>query len=258
MTDTSTAPHLGDSELLHLVDGDASAFELDRWAQHVLACGGCSRRLEVLRRRTARLSALLSDVQPPEGFAYPELSDVPPAWRRRRTRDSGSRTQWMRAAVVALALIAPLALVQPLRAWVADQFSAGWGRVAALAGGEQPDGAPPPAAPAPRSRIWFTAVGPEFVIEIASAQPDGRLILRAAQGSEGSLEVVGGAGETPVLIQGGVRVLNGPHSHASYELTLPHSLERVRVRLGGEPWAVLSHQEIARGRLLELRRSAGR
>ena len=40
----STTTHLGDGELLHLVDRDASAWELDAWSRHVLACGECAAR----------------------------------------------------------------------------------------------------------------------------------------------------------------------------------------------------------------------
>ena len=49
MAELTTAPHLDDSALLHLVDGDASNFELDRWTKHVLACAECGERLRVLK-----------------------------------------------------------------------------------------------------------------------------------------------------------------------------------------------------------------
>ena len=252
MMNIPTAPHLHDSELLHLVDADASAFELDLWSKHVLACGECCQRLEVLQRRTAKLSALLSDIQLPEGFAYPTLPKTSAARQLPLVRRSDPWMHWMRAALVVLALGMPLVFVQPLRAWVADQFSLGWTQLTALIAGEEAGGGAPVAAPASSARIWFEPVGPDLVVDIVSTQRTGQLVLRTADDKEGSLEIVGGTDETTVVTEGRLQIINEPSSSASYRVGIPASVQRTRIQLAGETVAVLSPKEIRDGNRVSL------
>lgn len=252
MTDTPTAMHLDDSEILHLVDGDASAFELDRWTKHVLDCSACTARLERLQRRSAALSVRLAEVQPPEGFVYPTL----PAGAAVRRRPGPGR--WApgaaraRAAALALLVLAPLVFVAPLRAWVTDRVSTAWEWAAALAGGEAPGEAAPEPEPAGSARLWFTPAGATLRIDFASPQRGGELLLRATEGPEGSLEILRGAGETPVVTEGEVRILNTAASDATYLLSLPPSLRRVQVRVAGEEVASLTTDQIRGGARVEL------
>ena len=245
MNRLSSDTHLDDSALLHLVDGDASAWETDQWTKHVLACAGCAERLRVLRRRTDRLSHLLGEIELPADFRIPEL---PAAAARHSRRRPASRSVWsyapLRAAAVMVILVAPFLLVEPLRALVTDWVSDRWSQVATLFGGRSDDAPPPaPAPPAEESgsTLWFTPTSPVFTNEFASPQSGGALELRSTAGTEGSLEVTDqGAGEVPILTESSLRVQNSSGSTAGYQVSVPTSVTRVEIRIGDAPPVVLS------------------
>ena len=72
MKSTTTA-HLGDSELLHLVDRDASAWEMDAWAKHLLGCEPCAARLAERRRAADTVTRALGGIQLPASFPASNL-----------------------------------------------------------------------------------------------------------------------------------------------------------------------------------------
>jgi hypothetical protein len=259
MASLSSDMHLDDSSLLHLVDGDASAWETDQWTKHVLGCAECSDRLAILRRRTDRLTHLLADIELPADFRIPQL---PASGRRPSVSRRSGRPIWsmgsVRAAAVIVLLAAPFVLVEPLRALVADWVTDRWSQVAALFG-DRSEPAPPASETTAEaesgSTLWFTPAGAVFSIELASRQSAGELDLRGAEGTEGSIEVVGGgAGEVPVLTESSLRVQNSTRSTADYRVSLPAAVERVEIRIADAPPVVLTREEIRAGRRISLSR----
>jgi hypothetical protein len=252
-------PHLEDSDLLHLVDGDESDEMRERWLTHIQSCQECARRLEVLRRRASLVSELLSEIDLPPGFAYPKLSVPSPARARSRPGAvipdfSGA---WVRAAAVVLLFLTSLIAVPPLRAWVVDSVTHGWTELAALFGGGPSAEEPASSAAEGGSTLWFTPAGEEFRLEIVAPQAEGKLILTTVDGPQGALDITGrGSGATPLVFEGGLRILNTQRSTASYRVALPPGLARVRVRIGKGAPIVLGVEEIGPGRIVDLRRQS--
>ena len=252
--------HLDDRALLHLVDRDASPLELDLWGKHVLACEPCAERLGARQRDTERVRVALSSVQLPPGFPSARET-MRRARATRASRPTGftaswGEQRWLRAAAVVLVLLLPVALVSPLRAALAEWLRSGWVQVAGS--GERvpeptPAAPPSPAEPAASYTVFFTPRGSELEVVVAERQAAGEIVLARAAGSEGSLEVVAGADETPLLADAGVTIRNTAGSRASYRLAVPASVERVRVRIGGAETVVVGPAEIARGWRAELR-----
>lgn len=268
MSNPAAGPvHLDDSDLLALVDDELTPMERDVRLVHVARCDACAQRLQALRRRASGFSRLLADVQLPDDFVYPRLpepSRVTPITAAPSLRRTGwTHSAWARAAVIALVVIVPFATVAPLRAWALDRLGAAWGEVRdAFGGADEPSApTPPPAAPAAvpaaeapvsGSTVFFTPAPGRFVLDVGAAQASGTLTLGRAEGSEGSAEVVGGATETPLVSESGIRLLNTAASTASYRVLLPATVARVRVRVGGGPPIDLTAADLARGRVVEL------
>lgn len=267
MSNPAAGPvHLDDSDLLALVDDEFTPMERDVRLAHVARCDGCAARLQTLRLRTSNLSRLLADVQLPDDFVFPRMpepSTVIPitALPPRRT---WMHSAWARAAIIALVVIVSFATVAPLRAWVMER----WSDVREMLGGR--DAAPAPAAPAsqpaaPASQpaapepqpaggatVYFTPASGRFVLTVSERQASGTLTLGRAEGSEGTAEVIGGATETPLVSESGIRILNTHGSTASYRVLLPSSVARVRVRVGGGAPIEVTADELARGRVVNL------
>ena len=252
---SSTTAHLGDRELLHLVDRDASSWEMDVWARHVLGCETCAGRLAERQQTAALLSGAIGRIQLPAGFppasesmraARARRSHVPPVWA-----STGRRQVALRAAAAVLLLMIPLMLVTPLRAAVVGWLRQGWSELAGLVGGDESAApAPVPAeAPAlsPSYAVSFAPTGPELVVTLAARQRAGVLAIAATTAREASLDVTGGGEESPIVTDAGLRIENASGSTASYRLTLPASVHRVELRVAGEPARELSAADIAGG-----------
>ena len=84
-------------------------------------------------------------------------------------------------------------------------------------------------------RLTFAPVGPQLVLEVASRQAAGVLVVETVADSAISALVVGEreAAELTVL-PGGLRVRNTRASTASYLVAVPLLLEEVAVRIGHE------------------------
>ena len=249
---SSTTAHLGDSELLHLVDRDASSWEMDVWAKHVLGCETCAARLAERRRTAALVTDAVGRVQLPTGF--PSAAESMRAARARASarpalpRNARPRLA-LRAAAAVVVLMIPLMLVSPLRAAVVGWLRQGWGELAGLVGGGEPPvpPAPPVEAPAPSYAVSFAPAGSELVVTVAARQRAGVLTLSSTATAEASLEVVGGGEVSPLVTDAGLHIENAAGSTASYRIALPASVRSVRLRVAGEPERELSAAAIARG-----------
>lgn len=264
MSNSAAGPvHLDESDLLALVDGELAPMQRDVRLAHVARCDDCARRLQTLRLRTSNFSRLLAQVELPEDFVFPRLpepSQVIPITALPPRRTGWVHSAWARAAMIALVVIVPFATVAPLRAWVADA----WGEVREMLGGAGDDAAAPAVpAPAPTTSVpaeepssgatvFFTPAPGRFVLVVSERQAAGTLTLGRADGGEGSAEVVGGATETPLLSESGLRILNAPESTASYRVLLPSSITSVRVRVGAAAPIEVTASELAPGRVVQL------
>ena len=208
----------------------------------------------MLRQHSSRISSLIAEIELPADFrlpAAPQVRPVRPWWTQQR---------WQRAAAVLL-IIGSLAAVPPVRAW-----AIGWvaKQIAALTGGSRRDAAPiaPPVAQnAPPANaidsgatLWFDAEGAELAVEIVSPQASGTLTFSPSTRPMTGVEVVNGAGETPLVREHGVRLINNSASTASYRLAVPATVLQIRVRIGDRPWQTFSRADVEAGRVVELRR----
>jgi hypothetical protein len=258
MMDTAT-PHLNDAQLLALSDRDGEQSELEGWATHVTGCAECKRKLEVLRRRSLRFSALVADLRLPEDFPLePPIGDYPASTsgvlrgspgagvgrqgdptRRGPTADRTAaarvRTPWLRIAAAILILAVPVLAIEPLRTAVGDWIGEQW---TWLAGGDTPEQAGAleiPAVPT-GSTIYFMPEAGDFVVTFAEAEPEGFLSVTRRGGTEGALEIEGGTA-TPIIVPGGLRISNAGAVGAAYHLELPASVRTLRVVVGGRSLA---------------------
>lgn len=254
MQANTSASHLGDSELLRLVDRDASGWEMDVWGKHVLACDVCASRLSLLQQDAARVSDRLSELPLPAGF--PTAVETVAAARTRRHPVAASWRQLqpgLRAAAVVVILLLPFVVSSPLRAMVVDWMERQWEQAIGLLGeGRIEEPGIPTAATESGATVWFTTSAPELQITIKERQRSGELVLMTAETSEGSLELVGAEAESTVVTETGIEILNQPRSTASYRLALPAGVDRVRLRIADEPARTLSRSEWQTGRAFEL------
>lgn len=243
--------HLDESALLRLIDGDGAAEELAALRTHLRSCDACTSRMDLLERRSVRVAAVLDELQLPADFRHPAPGSPFSTSTRAGARSRlGSRTGWMRAAAVVVLLLAPLLAIRPLRAAVNEWLSARWTEVAELVRGGS---APAPPADDAGATLWFAPAGPELRVEFAARQTGGALIIRISPTDEGSLQVVNGTGgETPMISDRGIRILNTRHSVASYELGVPSGVRSVIVRVGQDPPVTVHRSEIGAGRTLLL------
>jgi hypothetical protein len=223
------------------------------WSRHVLACEPCAARLAERRRAAAAVSAALGAIQLPKGFRT--VSETMAAAGSRRPRVAARSTAASRhalgAAAVVVVLLLPLLLVSPARAAVVGWLQQGWSQLArALGSGGAPPLSPRPARPAaaaPTYAVSFTPVASELSITVVERQRAGRIAVNATSGPEATVEVHGGAEESPLVTDAGLRILNAASSTATYEIALPATVRRVVVRVGDEPAVELSAGQVATG-----------
>lgn len=249
--------HLDESALLRVIDEDGAAEELALFHAHLLTCDGCTSRMDLLERRSVRVSEMLDELQLPPDFKHPvPVSPFPASTRAGVRSPRGFRTDWIRAAAVIVLLLAPLLAIQPLRAAVGEWLSARWTEVAALVGGGS---APERRADDAGATLWFAPAGPELRVEVAARQTGGALIIRISPTDEGSLQVVNGNGnEMPMISDRRIQILNTPQSVASYELGVPSGVRTVIVRVGQDPPIAVPRGEIGAGRIVSLSASGAR
>ena len=258
MTNMSAIAHLEDGELL-LLDDVATASSAPA-LEHLAMCARCADRLRVLKQHSLRISSLIAEVDLPADFRYPTLPAAPqaraiPHWWMQR--------HWQRAAAVLL-IVASFAAVPPLRAWTVAWVAK---QLAALTGAGRHDAAPvaPMAPPVAKdvpqalpidsgATLWFNAEGPEFAFEVVNPQTIGTLTFSPSTRPMMGLDVVESGGETPLVRERGVRLINGTASTASYRLAVPAGVQRIRVRIGDEPWRTFTRADFEAGRAIELRR----
>lgn len=242
--------------LSRLLEGEGHPDELAATRAHASACAACRAEVDRLRRRSARFTALVGEIELPAGFVFPE----PPGSAGRGVRPStraalGSPARWLRAAAVVVIVLVPLLAVSPLRATIAEWIADRWSQVVALARPGAGDAAATTgtAVEEPHALLWFAPAGSELRIEIASRQQAGRVVLQSSNAPEASLRIVGGSGEeNPTVSDRALRIQNHRASTATYEVGVPRGVRRVVLQVGGGPPLAVERGGLERGRSFPL------
>jgi hypothetical protein len=218
--DVETLTRLIDGELL---DDDRSA------AAHAAGCVTCQARIDVLRRRRGRLTEILlaTDVPP---VAAPNVADVlaRAAQRRAAARHRFRRPTRRMVAAAGLILSGAALAAQPVGRWVMARWQKS----------ERPSPVPPPAnvgaepAPSPAAIAFIPHPG-DFTIRFDVVPASGTLTLRGAADTRVNAGITDGAKEEGFFVlPDGLRIRNSATSVASYHVSLPPGVARVRVRIG--------------------------
>ncbi|HEY8469803.1 MAG TPA: hypothetical protein VIL18_09175 [Longimicrobiales bacterium] len=225
-----------DAELVRYLDGEIEGAPRTALEARIAAAPDAAARLDMLRRRSTRLSALLAELDPSAEEVQQSAAAIRPAVEAGAQASRGwpwgpAALRW--AAAVAL-LLGASAAVPPARAWMIERV-----RDAAEALGLL-DAAPEPAVEAPTVgaqdapqamsvRVTFEVRADTFEIE---APPRGRLIVRRGAGSTGSAESTDATGVNLVVLPAGLRIEGATTDDARYDVVLPPSVAAVRVRAG--------------------------
>jgi hypothetical protein len=250
------APHLGDGELLRLLDRADEDGQLAQWETHIAGCERCAREVALLRDDAGNVRdwlgrAAFEDDLPAvrpsvrrNGAAVrrPVASD---SWPPARSRPA--LAPWLRVAALLALLAAPLAAVPAVREWVAQALGATAGTPAAT-----PESANPSAQTATGTPIHFAPAGPQLDIRIDAAQSRGELVVRRGSGGEARFEAAGAIAAGAVVSATGVTIRNVAGDRGSYLLEVPAHVNRVTVQVGSRR-VVLDAASIERGTSVPLR-----
>ena len=225
-----------DAELVRYLDGEIEGAPRAALEARIAAAPDAAARLDTLRRRSARLSALLAELDPSVEEVQQSAAVIRPtvaagAERSRRWLPGPAVLRW--AAAVALLLGAALA-VPPARAWMIERVRNAAGALGLLHTAPEPavkmpTGAAPDAAQAASVRVTFEVRADTFEIV---APPRGRLVLRRGTGPSGSAETSGAPGADLVVLPTGLLIEGATTDDARYDVELPASVAAVRVRAG--------------------------
>ena len=232
MTPFNATEHLDDAMLVRHLDDRAGDANSDARA-HLVTCGRCLARLELVRQRSDALGAALkrAPVVPLDARAREEQCaaiETRLATRKRASRRAPLwHSPWLRAAAGIVIVAGIAAAAPPVRAWIAA-------RVDALTSAPRPErgtsAAPRESArEAPTSEVYFATTGRELEITFTARQAAGEILVTRAGEARSSVSVIGGSEEL-VVLPNGVRVRNEATSTSSYLIRAASGVEHVRVR----------------------------
>ena len=225
--------HIPDADLIRYLDGELTA--VDKAA--IDASPEASARLNALRRRSARMTGLLTSINPAADQVRSSADRIRPeldsAARRRRFVLSPPMKA---AAAIALLLGFGLA-IPPVRAMIID-----WTRLAAHAIGigspaaepVTPSAAQPsPEPPSPSISLGFDVTADTF--NIRHAMTTGVLVIQRWEEPKALAEATGGGDPSYIVQPGGVRIAGTPAAGAVYTIKLPARVKTVRIVVDGKP-----------------------
>jgi hypothetical protein len=230
--------HLEEGDLIRYLDGEMTTEERSHTAAHLLACARCQQEMEAVRGERESFGELVAGLEVPAMDASRRASSLAaiqraaaartttPAVRDRRR----SRYAMLRAAAVASVLVVSAAAVSPVRAVVMDIWSSITDRVERVAR-TAPETTPAETMVLSNATIGFVPTGDVFLLEVATLQAEGALVLGVGQGSSVTANAVGDAVDI-VVLPSGLRIQNRPDAGANYAVNLPPHLREVRVRVG--------------------------
>lgn len=214
-----------DGRLVRLLDDELTDAERAELLEMLDTSAEVRARYEELRALSSRLTDLL------EGQAVPPVPEL--ALPKRPASRASWGAPWLRVAAGVALLLAVGLTVEPVRAWL----TTGMQRVVELIA--PPDGelvveeAPPPAQDTESpSAVSFLPQGSAFVVEVRAAQVQGMLTVESVSDTDAvTASVVGGSGETLVVLPSGLGISNAAGSVADYRVTVPSALTTVEVRV---------------------------
>ena len=220
--DLRAHPHDGD--LMRYLDHECDPIEREDIRRHVEGCERCAELLGQFEGYSERLAALL-----------PELDAAPPAPAIEEIllgAAAGTR-RLARAAAIAFALLGLGMTVSPVRAWLAERFSAV--QEALLTSQPAVQETAPTLQPQSPSTVSFAPAPGAFFIDIVAAQESGMLKLTVQQGRIASAQVRGAVTDEGLLVlPDRLRITNSSTSAADYAVTLPSQLTKITLRIEGE------------------------
>ena len=239
--DHSTNQHPSDGVLLALHDkerddmfDEAHEAELAFGRRHIGECDECRTRLAGIAAHSTRVREALACLPVP-----PITAD---AFRRRLAQASARRTvpRWRRpawqaaAAVLIVAGVAAAAAAGSIRVWLRHRAER------PVAGQRSPTqraaATPQESLDRTGATVSFAAGGPEFTIRFDSVPVTGVLTVDSATAADITARVVSGAGtggDAMVVLPGKLRVRNSTGSRASYAVSVPRVVTRLRVIVDG-------------------------
>jgi hypothetical protein len=225
--------HLADGDILRFNDGACDWDERIRIERHLAECAVCCETSQLFEAASNELGLILDelDVEPAADARERVLAA---AKKARRSHEYPDARRWrggsLRAAAILVVVIGAGMWVPPVRAWVFEFLGASQqAQGNSLAAPEVVAPPPPPVS----STISFLPTSPTFGVEIAARQNEGSLVLRAGQSASASARVTGRGPTDAFLVTGdGIHLDNSEVSAATYNVTVPATLSRVRVRFG--------------------------
>ena len=230
MSASMTASHPDDGVLLALNDGEPGS-DLDAAWSHVERCEECRSRLSAIAKDSERVRGALASIEVPRVSLDDFRRGVADA-RRSRVRSTWRQPRWRVAA--ALIVLAGAAAASPIRHWFIRRNQE---RTATAV-----DSVPGPAAVPTRqaasagATVSFAPTDTGFTVRFDSVPASGTLTVRRSSDANITARIVTGAGsggDALVVLPGELRVRNAVSARASYAVTLPDGVTRLRVIVGG-------------------------
>jgi len=200
-------------------------------------------RLDLLRRRTERLSSLLAELGPSDAQTRASAAAIRPFTMRRVRQAPGL----LKIAAAIVLLLGLAWMVPPARAWMRERGRSVAEALGFVASVSVPT-TPTPAASAPETaavRISFPVSADTF--DITATPAAGQLIVSRSSETLGTAEAVGAPGSSFTVLRG-LRIEGPASAAATYTITLPAHVIAMRVRGQVYPLAQAAalHLDLAR------------
>ena len=230
MSASKTASHPEDGVLLALNDGEPGS-ALDAAWSHVERCDECRSRLAAIAKDSDQVSSTLASIEVPrvslDDFRR-RLADA----RRSSGRSKRSQPGWRVAAT--LIVLAGAAAASPIRHWFAHRNPQR--TVTAVDSVPRPVAVPTRQTESAGATVSFAPADTSFTVRFDSVPESGTLTVRRSSDANITARIVSGAGsggDALVVLPGELRVRNAASARASYAVTLPDGVIRLRVIVGG-------------------------
>jgi hypothetical protein len=227
--------HPEDGDLIRFLDHELERGECRLVMSHLSGCMECSERLAALGDRLQGLNALIAQMDAAAEAAAAHRGRIAAAVDEAATtaprRRWSFRNDWMRAAAAITLMLGATISVQPVRAWVVDQWQALSG--SAPSTNELAVEAPAD-APLPSTTISFVPTQALFSLSLDAAQLTGDLELRVDDVEHASIEITGVVQDV-VMLPSSVRIANTGQTTASYRIVLPTAVRTIVVYRADEP-----------------------
>jgi len=222
--------HLTDGVLLALHDGESDD-ALEASHEHLARCTECRSRLDETAWRASAVRRSL------ESITVVALNENEFLRRVGATRSNRARPVWRRSAwqaAAAVIVVVAAAAASPIRAWIARQHEPSRAKVVTASPLRRVDSARTESRSG--TTVSFAPSGPSFTLRFDSLPAAGLLTIGGTASTAVSARVVSGAGtggDDVVVLPGELRVRNSASSRATYSVSVPAAVTRVRVLVGG-------------------------